>query len=116
MILNLRGRDLKRIDDWGQSILFSHDFSISFEGLLLRCCFSFFRRLLSRLIRGGEGGVARFHDWNADAESFDDSFSLKRIGRLEILNSEISSFSPRINMAIDIHVHISWQIIFAELR
>ena len=39
--------------------------------------------------------VAGFHDWNADAESFGDSFSLKRMGRLEILNSEISSFIPR---------------------
>ena len=31
----------------------------------------------------------------ADAESFADSFSLERMRRLEILDNEISSFSPR---------------------
>ena len=49
------GRDLKQIDDCRQSSPISHYFFISFEGLLLRCCFSFFRHLPSHLIRGGRG-------------------------------------------------------------
>ena len=44
--------------------------------------------------------VAGFHDWNADAESFGDSFSLKCMGRLKISNSEISSNTYNLCLAL----------------
>ena len=46
--------------------------------------------------------VAGIHAWNADAESFGDSFSLKRTRKVEILNSEISSFSSYLRTDISL--------------
>ena len=47
MILNLKGRVLKIINDWRYNISFSHDFFVSFEGLLLYYFFFFLVYYLS---------------------------------------------------------------------
>ena len=67
--------------------------------------FSFFRRLLSRLIRGGwwRGFTTGIRTWWF--------FSLKRIGSLEILNSEISwHVIPRWWSYLDIYILINLSV------